>query len=196
MTDRSSIVSADAHALFARRLSYPLALSSRVLPIFAMMFLAWGGGISAAYGVEIGETLPPVKLPSLVEGAKGQSVDLSTYRGRLVYLDVWASWCAPCRQSMPVMNELRNEFAERGFEVVAVNVDESLGDALRFLRKTPVDYPILLDPKGTLPRALALVGMPTAYLVGPDGTVLYKHTGFKKSDVSAIRATIETFLPE
>lgn len=150
----------------------------------------------AAFAVEVGERLPKLSLPLLVDGVAGGSIDLSSFAGKLVYVDVWASWCGPCRQSMPILNDIRNEFGHRGFEVVAVNVDEKLSDAVRFLRKTPVDYPILLDPKGSLPRTYEIIAMPTSYLIGPDGIVLYQHIGFKKSDVNDIKNMIEAFLPE
>lgn len=149
-----------------------------------------------AIALEVGESLPSMSFPMLVDETAGKPMAINGLRGKLVYLDVWASWCQPCRQSMPILADLRREFGDRQFEIVAVNVDEKLTDALNFLRKTPVEYPILLDPKGTLPRAFSLIGMPTSYLIGPDGVVLYRHTGFKKSDVPELKIMIEAFLPE
>ena len=149
-----------------------------------------------ADAVEVGDSIPALSFPHLAGEASGDLVALTSFKGKLVYIDVWASWCSPCRQSMPILNDWYQEFSDRGFEIVAVNVDEALPDALKFLRKTPVDYPILLDPGAKLPRAFSMVAMPTSYLVGPDGVVLYKHTGFKKSDIDDIRTTIEAFLPE
>jgi len=149
-----------------------------------------------AIALEVGESLPSLSFPMLIDGTAGEPIAMNEFRGKLIYLDIWASWCQPCRQSMPVLADLRREFGDRQFEVVAVNVDEKLTDALRFLRKTPVEYPILLDPKGTLPRAFSLIAMPTSYLIGPDGVVLYRHTGFKKSDIPELKIMIEAFLPE
>ena len=159
--------------------------------LFVMLFSPKVG-----LAVEVGEPIPGFSFPLLIDGEAGDSVSLTAFRGKLVYLDVWASWCAPCRQSMPVLDQWRSEYSDQGFEVVAVNVDEELSDAVKFLRRTPVSYPVLLDPNAKLPRTLSLVGMPTSYLIGPDGVVLYKHTGFKESDVEEIRATIESFLQE
>lgn len=190
MSASASTKTTVSHASVAR-VAEPLAKKTFAL-LLAMTLLA-----QSAFAVEVGETLPKLSLPLLIDGAQSDRVELSaSFAGKLVYVDVWASWCGPCRQSMPILNDIRNEFADRGFEVVAVNVDEKLSDALKFLRKRPVDYPILLDPKGSLPRTYELVAMPTSYLVGPDGVVLYKHVGFKKSDVENIRNTIEAFLPE
>ncbi|MEL7312813.1 MAG: TlpA disulfide reductase family protein [Pseudomonadota bacterium] len=178
-----------------RRLKDPLYDQRRVFGLVCLLFgMLFSPRVS--FAIEVGDTLPGLSFPQLVEGQAGDSVSLASFRGRLIYLDVWASWCAPCRQSMPILDQWRTEFSQRGFEVVAVNVDEQLPDALKFLRKTPVSYPVLLDPKAKLPRKFSLVGMPTSYLIGPDGVVLYKHTGFKKSDIEEIRTTIESFLPE
>ncbi|MEO1596465.1 MAG: TlpA disulfide reductase family protein [Pseudomonadota bacterium] len=151
--------------------------------------------LPTASALELGEPMPNVVLPLLEQGRAGSAVTWRDYRGKLVYVDVWASWCGPCRQAMPRLNEIRNEFGPRGFEVVAVNVDDKLEDALRFLSKYPVDYPVLLDPKGKLPTAFEIEGMPTSYLIDPNGVVLYQHTGFKKSDVEKIRTLIEAHLP-
>ena len=96
-------------------------------------------------------------------------------------MDIWASWCGPCRKSLPILNEIRRKYLSQGFEVVAVNVDEKLSDALTFLDKYP-DYPVLLDPKGSLAQAYQLQGMPTAYLIDEKGVIIYKHVGFKIKD--------------
>jgi len=135
-----------------------------------------------AVALEEGEMSVNVPLNLLEDKASGQTVGIDDFKGQLVYLDFWASWCGPCRQSLPILNEIREEFKGKGFEVVAVNVDENLKDALGFLDRYPVSYPILLDPKGEMPKAYDVKGMPTAYLLDSTGKIIYKHVGFKKKD--------------
>jgi len=145
----------------------------------------------SSHAVEVGEIAPATPVNILEGTASGQAASIADYKGQLVYLDFWASWCGPCRVSLPILNEIRKEYASKGFEVVAVNVDENLDDALKFLNKYPVDYPILLDPKGQMPKAYQIPGMPTAFLLDREGTVIYKHVGFKKKDREKIISLIE-----
>ncbi len=135
-----------------------------------------------AVALEEGEMSVNVPLNLLDGKVSGQAAGIDDFKGQLVYLDFWASWCGTCRQSLPILNEIREEFKDKGFEVVAVNVDENLKDALGFLDRYPVSYPVLLDPKGQMPKAYDVKGMPTAYLLDPTGKVIYKHVGFKKKD--------------
>ena len=85
--------------------------------------------------------------------------------------------------------------ANQGFEVIAVNVDAKLSDALRFLKKFPIDYPILLDSAYTMAQIYEVQGLPTAYLIDTEGNVIYKHLGFKEADKKWITALIEQNLP-
>lgn len=144
-----------------------------------------------AHAANKGDEAISAPLPLLENRKAGKTTSLEDYRGKLVYLDFWASWCGPCRKSLPILNEIRNEYASQGFEVIAINVDEKLSDALKFLDKYPVDYPILLDPKGTQPQAYKVQGMPTAYLIDEKGNIIYKHKGFKKKDRKKIEKLIQ-----
>lgn len=141
-----------------------------------------------------GNNAPDFSLPSLQGTSKKEGVMMRDFRGKVVYVDFWASWCGPCRKSMPVLEEIRAKFKDKGFEVVAINVDESTDDALRFLKKYPVSYPILLDPKGKTPELYKVEGMPTAYIVDKAGVIRYVHTGFQDHDREKIEKTITKLL--
>src|SRR5687767_7146528 len=88
-----------------------------------------------ATAVEVGEQAPSFTLPKLNEEASAGAVNLADFRGKVVYVDFWASWCAPCQVSIPLLSELRNSYAEEGldFEVVAINVDSDPADGTDFL---------------------------------------------------------------
>ena len=150
---------------------------------------------AAASTLQAGTTAPPVDLPNLPR-QEGKATSLESLRGKVVYLDFFASWCGPCRISLPRLNDIRNEFADQGFEVLAVNVDEFEEDALAFLEEIPVDYPVVWDPSGDSPREFGILGMPTAYLVDREGVVRHVHQGFRKSDTEKIRAMVVEMLAE
>lgn len=149
-----------------------------------------------SYAVEADEFAPIVDLPQLKGDKAGSKTNLLEHKGKLIYLDFWASWCGPCRQSFPFLQEIRNKYADQGFEVVAVNVDTNLAPALRFLEKFPVNYPILLDHSAEKAQAYSVQGLPTAYLINQRGQIIYKHLGFKEKDKQWIIALIEQNLPK
>jgi thiol-disulfide isomerase/thioredoxin len=126
----------------------------------------------------------------------GEVVSLSSLRGKVVYLDFWASWCGPCRISFPQLEQLRAELGSRGFEVYAINVDEVAADALKFLAEVPVSYPVVRDGEGATPRSYGVRGMPTGYLIDREGVVRRIHQGFRRSDGAALRTEIIELLGE
>jgi cytochrome c biogenesis protein CcmG/thiol:disulfide interchange protein DsbE len=104
--------------------------------------------------------------------------DLAQYRGKVVYLDFWASWCKPCRHSFPWMNAMQQKYGADGLVIVAVNVDEQHADAEKFLKETPAGFTVIYDPAGKLAEQYGIYGMPSSFVIGRDGQVLQKHQGF------------------
>ena len=146
-------------------------------------------GMNHAFGVEEGEQAPGLNLPQLqLEG----EVSLADFKGSIVYLDFWASWCPPCLVSMPIMNEMRNRLQSEGMacEVIAVNVDSDPEDGIDFLLDKPVDFIVLADPEGISPADFAVRGMPTSFLLDTQGNVIMHHEGFKRSDGEMIEQAI------
>lgn len=115
--------------------------------------------------------------PALADG-----LDLSAYRGKVVYLDFWASWCTPCRRSFPWLDELVRQFGKYNLVVIGVNVDQSNELARKFLDDTPADFPIVYDPQGTIATTYKIIGMPSAVLIDRTGQVRFQHVGF--SDIT------------
>lgn len=142
----------------------------------------------------MGEPAPEVVLPSL-DGSG--DISLSSLKGKVVYLDFWASWCPPCRVSFPIFEELRNELGAAGFEIYAISVDESEQDALGFIESTSaVSFPLVRDATGVAPTAYGVPGMPTGYLIDREGVLRNIHHGFKKSDGAKLRAAVVQLLGE
>lgn len=138
-----------------------------------------------AAAVAPGATAPGVELPGL-----GSTVRLADYRGKVVYLDFWASWCGPCRQSFPWMNEVQMKFAGQGFQVIAVNLDTRRSDADRFLAAVPANFTLAFDSTGGTPKLYGVKAMPTSVLIGRDGKVVARHSGFVPSDTPALERQI------
>lgn len=138
-----------------------------------------------ALALEAGDRAPAFDLPAL--DGKGD-VKLSDYRGKVVYVDFWASWCPPCLTSLPELEELRKQMPASKFQIVAINIDEKPKKALRFLEKKPVGYPSASDPEGKLPEQFGLETMPTSYLIDQNGVVRLVHRGYHKGDADKIKA--------
>ena len=162
-------------------------------------FLSAAGVLLAAFAtftalpaaaVQAGEAAPEVVLVD----AAGKSVPLSSLRGRTVYLDFWASWCGPCRQSFPWMNALHQKYGAAGLTVVALNVDQKRDAADRFLRDLPAQFRIAYDAQGAAPRAFGIKAMPTSILIDPAGMVTLIHDGFRDEDKAELEDKIRAAL--
>jgi thiol-disulfide isomerase/thioredoxin len=121
-------------------------------------------------------------------------VDLAALKGKVVYLDFWASWCVPCRQSFPWMNDMHRKYEADGLVVLAVNMDQVRADADGFLRQYPAQFRVAFDPAGRTASGFKLRGMPTSALIGRDGKVLLLHEGFKARDQASLEQSIRDAL--
>ena len=149
------------------------------------------------FALEPGDVAPAFSLPGL-RSEDGTSTTLADYRGKVVYVDFWASWCPPCLVSIPLLNELRNRYVNAGkdFEIVAINLDSDPEDGIDFLLDDPVQYRVLSDPEGATPASYEVKGMPTSYLLDKTGTIRLVHEGFKRSDIDMIEAQVKLLLEE
>lgn len=127
---------------------------------------------------------------------KPASLDLTKLRGKVVYLDFWASWCGPCKLSFPYMQRLAAAHPADQFVIVAVNVDRSRDSADAFLAQAKSRLQIVYDPSAELARKFAVKGMPTSMLIGRDGRVRYVHEGFFPAKIPAYEAQITELLNE
>jgi cytochrome c biogenesis protein CcmG, thiol:disulfide interchange protein DsbE len=157
------------------------------------LLAAAGGVVPVAAGPSlVGRPAPAIRLPT----ADGSLLSWSDFRGQVVLVDFWASWCAPCRQSFPELNRLSAEFRARGFRVVAVNVDGQRKDADAFLAGRPRTIDVVFDPAGVSPKAFALQGMPASFLIGRDGNIRFEHVGYNDKVLAAYRREIAQLLAE
>lgn len=126
---------------------------------------------------------------------EGGTVSLEALRGKLVYVDFWASWCGPCRMSFPWMRTLHERFAARGLAVVAINLDKSRADAIDFLHQYPAPFLVAFDPLGKSAEAFEVPSMPTSFLIGPTGEILHVEAGFDPKRTTALETLIQEALP-
>lgn len=116
------------------------------------------------------------------------------YTDKVLLIDFWATWCPPCRIAMPQLEELRKARSTDGFEVIAINVDDDVDAAKRYLAKRPVSYPIVHDPAGDCPRSFGLEVMPSTYLIDRNRRVAAVHMGFRRGDEATLRELVDAAL--
>lgn len=124
------------------------------------------------------------------------TLDLQALRGRVVYLDFWASWCVPCRQSFPWMQAMKDAYERTGLSVVAINLDQQRDDADRFLEKFHPSFEVRFDPQGTLAEQFRVSGMPTSVVIDRHGAVRYTHIGFRAGDSATYEQQLRQLIDE
>jgi peroxiredoxin len=128
--------------------------------------------------------------------ADGGTVHLADYKGKVVLIDFWASWCQPCQTAFPALDALHRDLENRGVEVLAVNLDERRRDAETFLTAHPHTMTVLFDPAGTSPMAFGVRGMPSSFVLDRRGTIRYTHMGYTSDVAATYRQEIAELLSE
>jgi thiol-disulfide isomerase/thioredoxin len=125
---------------------------------------------------------------------EGKQVSLADLKGQVVMINFWASWCGPCRQEFPALDQIYAKYKPMGFALVAINVESEKADAERFLGATPVSFPILFDPDNKVSGSYGVSAMPTTVLVDRQGRVRWQHRAYKPGDeakyIEQIRAVL------
>ena len=156
-----------------------------VLPVFLWLSLATMTAFAAV------KQAPPLELPT-IDG----NINLAQLEGKVVYLDFWASWCDPCRESFPWMAEMKEKYGAQGLEVVAVNLDKERALADTFLKTMKVNFVVAFDASGESAEKYGLRGMPGSYLIGRDGNIQASHLGFNDKDKAKLEAAIKVLLQQ
>lgn len=140
------------------------------------------------------QSAPEWTLPA-IQNSDGE-LSMSDFRGQITYVDFWASWCGPCRLSLPALNELKDQFKDRPVQFLAVSIDVVEEDAWDFLSRYSVDYPVVIDTDGDIARLFEVNGMPSGFLVDAKGMVREVHVGYKRGDELKLAESIKKMLSE
>ena len=144
-----------------------------------------------AYSANAADLAPDFNLPG-----RGQPLKLQALRGKVVYVDFWASWCEPCRKSFPWLNSMQQRYGDQGLVVVAVNLDKSRELSDKFLEQVPASFNIAYDPEGAVATAYHVNGMPSSYLIDRQGHIQSSHIGFRTDKADALEASIKTLIQQ
>jgi peroxiredoxin len=136
-----------------------------------------------------------VQAPSFtLQSVDGRTVSLAQFRGDVVMINFWASWCGPCRQEMPLLDSIYKQYKDMGFTLLGVNVEPDPHNADAWLKRTPVSYPILYDPQSQVSQLYRVQAMPTTVIIDRHGIVRFVHNGYLPGDenqyMNSIRALI------
>jgi len=142
--------------------------------IIALVFSVFAASSLASSGLE-GQPAPDFSLKS----STGENLRLSEYRGDVVMINFWATWCGPCRQEMPLLDELYSRYQRVGFNLLGVNIDDDSRRAMRMIEELGVNFPVLFDARKEVSELYAVDAMPVTVIVDREGTVRYVHHGYK-----------------
>jgi peroxiredoxin len=158
--------------------------------LLAIALMAVTGAQSQA--VTLQEQAPDFTLKSL----EGSNLRLEEYRGQVVLINFWASWCGPCRQEMPLLDRLHNRYEDTGFAVLGVNVEGEAKPAQEIVDKTNVTFPVLIDKDQKVSEMYNLEAMPSTVVVDRDGVIRYIHHGYKPGDEAKYVEIVKALIRE
>jgi peroxiredoxin len=158
--------------------------------LIAMLFLASIVVPLPAFAADAGDIAPDFRL----HGVNGSIVTLDSFKGMVVYLAFWATWCHSCREELPHLDILQQKYAEKGFTVLGICIESSNPTVVNYLKKHPVTFPILIDKEGAAAEAFRFSGLPTSFVIGKDGIIRHKHAGYDKGSFTLIEQEITELL--
>jgi peroxiredoxin len=146
----------------------------------------------AGNAITVQDDAPDFTLKSL----QGKNLRLHEYRGRVVLLNFWASWCGPCRQEMPLLDQIHKRYKDAGFAVVSVNVEGDPLPARALAQETGVSFPVLIDSGQKVSELYELEAMPSSVLIDRDGVVRYIHRGYQPGDEAQYLKVVKQLIKE
>ena len=192
----------DAAGAFERKFSANAGLSvlkyerDELMKGLKMTLLGIFLGIIAASSLAASDLAGQAAPDFVLKSATGENLRLSEYRGDVVMINFWATWCGPCRQEMPLLNELFNRYQRVGFSLLGVNIDDDSRRAMQMVEDLGVDFPVLFDETKEVSKLYQVEAMPVTVIVDREGTVRYVHHGYKPGYEDQYLTEIRTLLRE
>jgi peroxiredoxin len=147
---------------------------------------------TAAFAADTGSPAPSFTLNDLT----GQQVALSKYKGQVVMLNFWATWCGPCQQEMPLLDQMSKKYKPAGFTLIGVNVDKEAPPVKALLDRKPVSFQVLLDPTNSVSKTYHVDEMPSSVIVDRKGQIRFIHRGYKPGDENEYQDRIRQLIRE
>lgn len=148
---------------------------------------------SLALAADVGKPMPACKVSPI---GQNQDSELDQFKGKVLYVDFWASWCGPCAKSFPFLNEMHEQLKDQGLQIVGVNLDEDVDDAKAFLAKYPASFSVMADVSKQCAKDFAVKAMPSSYIIDRKGLIHHVHLGFRPGEAKEIRLLVEKLLGE
>jgi peroxiredoxin len=142
------------------------------------------------FAVNVGDVAPEFSLHDV----NGNIVTLNSFKGMVVFITFWATWCPSCKEELPDLNTLQQKYAAKGFTVLSICIESSETVVATYLNKHPVTFPVLIDKEGAAAEAFRFSGLPASFLIGKDGLIRYKHSGYDKGSFTPIEREITDLL--
>jgi len=160
-------------------------------PLFRISLL-----IFTLYGIFGSSNAFSTEAPNFKLQGQQKQIKLSDYRGKIVYLDFWASWCQPCRKSFSWMNKMQSLYGAEGFKVIAINLDESRAKADKFLQQIPAKFDVAFDPRGSTAESYKVKAMPSSYIIDKNGKLVHANLGFRGNDEDKLEEKIRNLIQQ
>jgi len=168
------------------------SICNRFRLLFASISITIAIAVSTpVYAENNAKLAPDFSLP----GVNNSQINLADYRGKVVLVDFWASWCTPCIRSFPWMDAMVEKYGAQGFEVIAINMDQESVLATKFLQRYPNNLTIAFDPQGAVAEQYEIMGLPNSFILNKQGEIVYKHIGFRLKELDKYEAEILSLLP-
>ncbi|WP_260293432.1 peroxiredoxin family protein [Sedimenticola hydrogenitrophicus] len=157
--------------------------------LFWLMLLTVAGSASAGRLLTLIDE--PTEAPAFaLQDTRGNRVSLADYRGKVLVVNFWATWCPPCRKEMPSLNRAAAWLNKYGVELIAINVGERADQVEKFLQEVPLDFPVLLDPDTAVSSRWDAMRLPVTYVVDPQGRIVYRALGSREWDAPELLVPI------
>jgi peroxiredoxin len=162
------------------------------IPRILLLLSLCGASITPTLAADAYQQAADFTLPA----RDGGQLQLSDLQGQVVMINFWATWCGPCRQEMPLLEQIQAKYEPLGFTVLGVNVEPDSAAAIEWLRNTPVTFPVLFDVRNEVAEEFGVQGMPSTVFVDRDGRVRHVHAGYKPGDEAKYADVIRSLVRE